>query len=119
MAIPNWKLHAVIEGNGATVVGEESCVGERNFRTLLDENFLSVEQGIDKLVERSLTVDCAYFTPNTERLDNIVEMTKRLNAQGVMHYALQFCPPYMMEAFKARKVVDAMKVPFLRIRNRL
>jgi len=115
MAIPNWKLHAVIEGNGATVVGEESCVGERNFRTLLDENFSSVEQAIDKLAERTLTVDCACFTPNTERLDNIQEMVTRLNAQGVIHYALQFCTPYMMEAFKAKKVVDAMKVPFLRI----
>lgn len=115
MAIPNWKLHAIVEGSGATVVGEESCVGERNFRTLLDENFSSVEQGIDKLSERSLTVDCACFTPNTERLDNIVEMTKRLKAQGVIHYALQFCTPYMMEAFKAKKTVDAIGVPFLRI----
>ncbi|HTZ19204.1 MAG TPA: double-cubane-cluster-containing anaerobic reductase [Dissulfurispiraceae bacterium] len=115
MAIPNWKLHAVIEGSGATVVGEESCVGERNFRTLLDENFNSVEQAIDKLSERTLTIDCACFTPNTERLDNIVEMTKRLNAQGVIHYALQFCTPYMMEAFRAKKAVDSIGVPFLRI----
>jgi len=115
MAIPNWKLHAIIEGSGATVVGEESCVGERNFRTLMDENFASVEQGIDKLSERTLTVDCACFTPNTERLDNIKEMVKRLDADGVIHYALQFCTPYMMEAFKVKKVVDAMEVPFLRI----
>jgi len=31
MAIPNWKIHAIVEGNGATIVGEESCVGERNW----------------------------------------------------------------------------------------
>lgn len=117
MAIPNWKLHAIIEGSGATVVGEESCVGERNFRTLLDENFSSVEQAIDKLAERTLTIDCACFTPNTERLDNIREMVTRLNAQGVIHYALQFCTPYMMEAFKAKRVVDAMEVPYLRIES--
>ena len=42
-------------------------------------------------------------------------MTKRLKAQGVIHYALQFCTPYMMEAFKAKKTVDAIGVPFLRI----
>jgi benzoyl-CoA reductase/2-hydroxyglutaryl-CoA dehydratase subunit BcrC/BadD/HgdB len=117
MAIPNWKLHAIIEGSGATVVGEESCVGERNFRTLLDENFSSVEQAIDKLAERTLTIDCACFTPNTERLDNIREMVTRLNAQGVIHYALQFCTPYMMEAFKAKRVVDAMEIPYLRIES--
>jgi benzoyl-CoA reductase/2-hydroxyglutaryl-CoA dehydratase subunit BcrC/BadD/HgdB len=117
MAIPNWKLHAIIEGSGATVIGEESCVGERDFRTLLDENFSSVEQAIDKLAERTLTIDCACFTPNTERLDNIREMVTRLNAQGVIHYALQFCTPYMMEAFKAKRVVDAMEVPYLRIES--
>jgi len=115
MAIPNWKLHAIIEGSGASVVGEESCVGERNFRTLLDEGFSSVEQALDKLSERTLTIDCACFTPNTERLDNISEMVKRLKAQGVIHYALQFCTPYMMEAFKAKKTADATGVPFLRI----
>jgi len=115
MAIPNWKLHAIVEGSGATVVGEESCVGERNFRTLLDDGFLSVEQAIDNLSERTLTVDCACFTPNTERLDNIKEMVTRLNAGGVIHYALQFCTPYMMEAYKAKKVSDTIGVPFLRI----
>ncbi len=117
MAIPNWKLHAIIEGSGATVVGEESCVGERNFRTLLDENFSSVEQAIDNLAERTLTIDCACFTPNAERLDNIREMVTRLKAQGVIHYALQFCTPYMMESFKAKRVVDAMEVPYLRIES--
>lgn len=115
MAIPNWKLHAVIEGNGATVVGEESCVGERNFRTLLDENFSTVEQAYEKLAERTLTVDCACFTPNSERLDNIAAMVDRLKSHGVIHYALQFCTPYMMEAFKAKKAMEALKTPFLRI----
>ncbi|HMK59815.1 MAG TPA: double-cubane-cluster-containing anaerobic reductase [Dissulfurispiraceae bacterium] len=115
MAIPNWKLHAIIEGSGATVVGEESCVGERNFRTLLDEGFSSVEQAFDNISTRSLTVDCACFTPNSERLDNIKEMVTRLNAGGVIHYALQFCTPYMMEAYKAKKISDTMGVPFLRI----
>ncbi|MBA4349189.1 MAG: 3-hydroxyacyl-ACP dehydratase, partial [Thermodesulfovibrio sp.] len=115
MAIPNWKLHAVIEGSGATVVGEESCVGERNFRTLLDENFSSLEAAIGNLAERYITIDCACFTPNNERMDNIVDMTKRLKADGVIHYALQFCTPYMIEAYKAKNAVDKTGVPFMKI----
>lgn len=115
MAIPNWKVHAIIEGSGAVVVGEESCVGERNFRSLLDEAFRTVDEGLDNIASRYVSIDCACFTPNTERMENIVEMAKRLGADGVIHYALQFCTPYMVEAFRAKNAVEAINLPFLRI----
>jgi benzoyl-CoA reductase/2-hydroxyglutaryl-CoA dehydratase subunit BcrC/BadD/HgdB len=115
MAIPNWKLHAVIEGSGATVVGEESCVGERNFRTLLDQNFNSLDEAMQKIADRYMTINCACFTPNDERLTDIKELTGTLKADGIIHYAIQFCTPYMMEAFKVKNVAYEMKVPFLRI----
>ncbi len=112
MAIPNWKLHAIVEGSGAVIVGEEACIGERNFRDLTDENFATVEEAIGKMAGRYLSIDCACFTPNNERLDNINAMTGRLSADGVIHYSLQFCTPYMMEAFKVEKSVQR---PFLKI----
>ncbi len=115
MAIPNWKLHAIIEGSGAVVVGEESCVGERNFSALLDGRFASVEEGFEKIAERYMSIHCACFTPNAERMDDIRDLSKRLNADGIIHYALQFCTPYMIEAFKAKKTADALALPFLRI----
>lgn len=113
MAIPNWKLHAIIEGSGAVAVGEESCIGERNHRHLLDENFSTLDEAMEKLASRYLGIDCACFTPNTERLDNIRALTKSLRADGVVHYSLQFCTPYMMEAYRAEKAVR--EVPFMRI----
>jgi benzoyl-CoA reductase/2-hydroxyglutaryl-CoA dehydratase subunit BcrC/BadD/HgdB len=112
MAIPNWKLHAIVEGSGAVIVGEEACIGERNFRDLTDENFATVEEGIAKMAGRYLSIDCACFTPNDERLDNINALTERLRADGVIHYSLQFCTPYMMEAFKVEKSATR---PFLKI----
>jgi len=111
-AIPNWKLHAIIENSGAVVVGEESCVGSRNYRELTDEQFSTVEEGIQKIASRYLTIDCACFTPNSERIDNIKKLKKELNANGVIHYSLQFCTPYMMEAFKIEKLID---FPYMRI----
>lgn len=111
-AIPNWKLHAIIENSGAVVVGEESCVGSRNFRELTDENFTSVEEGIEKIASRHLKIDCACFTPNNERIDNIKNLFKELRADGVIHYSLQFCTPYMIEAFKIEKNID---FPYMRI----
>jgi benzoyl-CoA reductase/2-hydroxyglutaryl-CoA dehydratase subunit BcrC/BadD/HgdB len=115
MAIPNWKLHAIIEGSGAVVVGEESCVGERNFHTLLDEKFSSIEEGIQKIADRYMTINCACFTPNDERMDDVKDLSERLKADGIIHYAIQFCTPYMIEAFKVKKTAEIIKVPFLRI----
>jgi benzoyl-CoA reductase/2-hydroxyglutaryl-CoA dehydratase subunit BcrC/BadD/HgdB len=115
MAIPNWKLHAIVEGSNATIVGEESCVGERNFAALLDENFTTVEGGLDKIADRYMNINCACFTPNNERMDDILNILKRVKADGIIHYAIQFCTPYMVEAIKVKKIADGMNVPFLRI----
>lgn len=115
MAIPNWKIHAIVEGNGATIVGEESCVGERNFASLLDENFSSIAEGMQKIAGRYLTINCACFTPNNDRLTDIEIIAKRVKADGILHYAIQFCTPYMIEATKVKKVADKIKMPFLRI----
>jgi benzoyl-CoA reductase/2-hydroxyglutaryl-CoA dehydratase subunit BcrC/BadD/HgdB len=115
MAIPNWKLHAITEGSGATIVGEESCVGERNFRSLLDDDFSSLDNEMQKIADRYMTINCACFTPNNERLSDIEDLAGRLKADGIIHYAIQFCTPYMMETYKVKKVADDIKVPFLRI----
>ena len=82
MAIPNWKLPYVIESSGAVVVGEESCVGTRNTRDLVEENGATMDALIDALVDRYMRIDCACFTPNTERLDHIVEMARDLQREG-------------------------------------
>lgn len=35
MAVPNWKLPSIIEGAGAVIVGEESCIGDRGTQNLV------------------------------------------------------------------------------------
>jgi benzoyl-CoA reductase/2-hydroxyglutaryl-CoA dehydratase subunit BcrC/BadD/HgdB len=114
MAIPNWKLHSIIEGSGAVVVGEEACVGERNFANLLGD-FDSVEEAVQKMADRSMGINCACFTPNDERLSDIKNLSSKLHAHGVVHYALQFCTPYMIEAYRAKGAVEAAGLPFLRV----
>jgi benzoyl-CoA reductase/2-hydroxyglutaryl-CoA dehydratase subunit BcrC/BadD/HgdB len=115
MAIPNWKLPYVIESSGAVVVGEESCVGTRNTRDLVEENGATMDALIDALVDRYMRIDCACFTPNQERLEHIVEMARELKVAGVIHYGLSFCQPYTMEAFKVEKALRAANIPMLAI----
>jgi len=71
MAVPNWKLPAIIENSGAVIVGEESCVGERGTQHLTSSDGLSVDALIENIVDRYLKIDCAVFTPNPSRLEHI------------------------------------------------
>lgn len=113
MAVPNWKLPYIIESSGAVIVGEESCIGTRNTRDLVDESGQTIDEMINAICDRYMKIDCACFTPNTERLENITAMVKELNADGVIHYALMFCQPYGHEAFKVEKALREIGIPML------
>ena len=114
-AVPNWKLPFIVETSGAVIVGEESCVGERGTRNLTDESGQTVEDMMDAIVDRYFKVDCAIFTPNPDRLDHIQEMVKTYRADGVIHYGLQFCQPYLMESMPIEKALEEKNIPCLRI----
>ena len=115
MAVPNWKLPFIVETSGAVIVGEESCVGERGTRNQVDESKDTVEEMMEAIVDRYYQVDCAIFTPNPDRLGHIKEMFNASNADGVIHYGLQFCQPYLMEAIPVEKALEDSEIPALRI----
>ncbi|MBW2345427.1 MAG: 2-hydroxyacyl-CoA dehydratase [Deltaproteobacteria bacterium] len=115
MAVPNWKFPWIIETSGAVIVGEESCVGERGTRNLTDDNWDTVEELMEAIVDRYFQVDCAIFTPNPDRLEHIVEMFEIYKADGVIHYGLQFCQPYLMESMPVEKALETKNIPTLRI----
>ncbi|MBW1940639.1 MAG: 2-hydroxyacyl-CoA dehydratase [Deltaproteobacteria bacterium] len=115
MAVPNWKLPWIIETSGAVIVGEESCVGERGARNLTDDSGNTVEEMMEAITNRYFKVDCAIFTPNPDRLDHISDMFETYNADGVIHYGLQFCQPYLMESMAVEKALEEKNIPTLRI----
>jgi benzoyl-CoA reductase/2-hydroxyglutaryl-CoA dehydratase subunit BcrC/BadD/HgdB len=115
MAVPNWKLPSIIEGSGAVIVGEESCIGERGTQNLVAAEGDSVEALVDNLVDRYFTIDCAVFTPNPGRAEHALQIAKEAKADGVIHYTLQFCSPYQMEAPLLERAVEKGGVPVLRI----
>jgi benzoyl-CoA reductase/2-hydroxyglutaryl-CoA dehydratase subunit BcrC/BadD/HgdB len=115
MAVPNWKLPAIIETTGGVIVGEDSCVGERGARNLVDESGSDVESLLDAIVDRYFQIDCAVFTPNPERLEHIESMVQGYRADGVILYSLQFCTPYMIEAFALERVLGEKAIPCMRI----
>jgi benzoyl-CoA reductase/2-hydroxyglutaryl-CoA dehydratase subunit BcrC/BadD/HgdB len=106
MAVPNWKLPAIVETSGAIIVGEESCVGARGQRNLTADTGATVDELLDAIVDRYFQIDCAVFTPNPDRLSHIREMAAIFRADGVIHYGLQFCQPYQMEAIPVEQALE-------------
>jgi len=115
MAVPNWKVPFLIETSNAVIVGEESCVGERGTRWLTEAKGSTVDEMLDAIVDRYFNVDCAVFTPNPSRVGYVKEMAKKLHANGVIHYSLQFCQPYTMECAPAEKDLEKSGIPALRL----
>jgi benzoyl-CoA reductase/2-hydroxyglutaryl-CoA dehydratase subunit BcrC/BadD/HgdB len=115
MAVPNWKLHNIIETSGAVVVGEESCVGERGTQVLTDGSAKTLDGLFDAITDRYFNINCAIFTPNPDRLKKIKQMQKNYKADGVIHYCLNFCTPYIVESLPVEKDLEANHIPTLRI----
>jgi benzoyl-CoA reductase/2-hydroxyglutaryl-CoA dehydratase subunit BcrC/BadD/HgdB len=115
MAVPNWKLPMLIETSNAVIVGEESCVGERGTRWLTEIKGNTVEELLDAITDRYFNIDCAVFTPNPSRVNHVKEMTKKLHADGVIHYSLQFCQPYIIESGPVEKELENSHIPTLRL----
>ena len=115
MAVPNWKLPWVVESTGAVIVGEESCVGERGTRNLVNGSAGSVDDMMEAIVDRYFQVDCAIFTPNPDRLSHIEEMKKEYKADGVIHYGLQFCQPYITESIPVERALEEKDIRTLRV----
>ncbi|APQ95303.1 double-cubane-cluster-containing anaerobic reductase [Clostridium botulinum] len=97
MALPNWKLHSIIESLDAEVVVEETCTGTRYFEGEVSEEGETLEELIKNLADRYLNINCACFTPNTGRIDDIIKYTKEYEADGVIDTNLSFCHTYAAE----------------------
>ena len=117
MALPNWKVHNLVETAGAVVVNEESCIGTRYFKDLIDENKSTLEEQLEVLTDRYMQIDCSCFTPNDERIDQILKEYKESNAQGILHYSLQFCHTYNIEEIKVREACEKEGIPYLSIES--
>jgi len=115
MALPNWKLHHIIESSGAVVVNEESCIGTRYYKDLIEEGSATVEQQLERLTERYMKIDCSCFTPNDDRIGQVIQEYEESGAEGVIDYCLQFCHTYNIEAVKLREACEKRGIPFMAI----
>lgn len=115
MAIPNWKLHTIIEGLPAEVVVEETCTGTRYFENEVSEEGETIEDLIQNLADRYLGINCACFTPNTGRIDDILRYVEEYKVDGVVYSNLSFCHSYAVEYKKVEEALKKAGIPVINI----
>jgi benzoyl-CoA reductase/2-hydroxyglutaryl-CoA dehydratase subunit BcrC/BadD/HgdB len=112
--VGNWKIHHLIESAGAAIVTDETCTGTRYFSGEVEEK-ADLSAQVEAIADRYLTIDCSCFTPNTERLENIVRLARKFRADGVVQYILHACHTYEIEAINVAAALKEAGVPSLKI----
>jgi len=64
-----------------------------------------------------MKTNCACFTPNDARVDDILRLVKETGAKGVIYYSLQFCHTYNIEGVKVEKALEAAGIPVLKVED--
>ncbi|MCR4963401.1 MAG: 2-hydroxyacyl-CoA dehydratase family protein [Firmicutes bacterium] len=113
LAVPNWKLHNIIETSGGVVVCEEMCTGTRYFENLVDESKTTLDEQFMALSQRYMKNNCACFTPNEGRIEDILRLVKEYKADGVIDCSLKFCCLYDVEKYSVSNVLKDAGVPVL------
>jgi benzoyl-CoA reductase/2-hydroxyglutaryl-CoA dehydratase subunit BcrC/BadD/HgdB len=115
MAIPNWKVHQIVETSGGAVVAEEMCTGFRYYKNTVAEDAETLDDMKEALVDHYMGINCACFTPNQPRLDDIDYLYKNSHAQGIIHATLSFCTPYLVEQENVKRFAAERGEPMLAV----
>lgn len=115
LAIPNWKLHHIVETSGGAVVCEEMCTGTRYFENLVDESQTTLAGQLTALAQRYMNINCACFTPNTARVDDIIRLAREYRVDGVIDVNLKFCGLYDTEGYHVERALKEAGIQVLGI----
>ena len=114
--MPNWKLFNIIEKAGGVVVGEECCTGSRYYKDLVPEDGATVDEMLDDIADRYLNIQCAIFTPNQGRRDDVIRMARELHADGIIDASLSFCTISEMDALSTwRRPRRRLGIPYMHL----
>ena len=114
LAVPNWKLHNIIESSGAIVVCEENCTGTRYFTHSVREDNKTLDEAYAALTDRYMTnINCACFTPNPGRVEDIIRLAKEYHVDGVIDLNLKFCSLYDTEGYFVERELKKAGIPVL------
>lgn len=111
----NAKVHCAVEQAGLRIVADESCTGQRYFRDLVEENRSTIDGMISAIADRYFKIDCACFSPNSERFANLGVLVSEYRAAGVVQNILQYCHGFNVEAKAVENMLSKSGIQSLKI----
>ena len=106
------KVIKRLEELGADYVCADNCSGPRTQKFLVDEN----AEPYRAIAERYLKINCSVMTPNTSRFDDIRELVREYQVDGVIEVVLHGCHTFAVEAFTTMNIVqNELGLPYLRL----
>ena len=81
----------------------------------MDESPESLEGQVRALAQRYMKINCACFTENTGRANDILRMVKDYKVDGVIDCNLQFCGLYSTESFLIKETLKKESIPYLHL----
>ena len=97
-----------IEDQGGLVVADDLCTTSRTFWHLADEDGDPMVALAALLDRRAL---CACMHPMEARLEHILSLATRFQAQGVVDFTLKYCHPFLYEAPLLKRTLEARGLP--------
>lgn len=116
ITFPNFKLPLLLEGLGAQIVGDETCMAGRLLYDPVIPDDYSLNGIIRALVARYvMACSCPVFEQTEDRICNLTEKLKQTRAEGIIYYILRGCTPYDFELSKVEQLAQKMDIPVLRV----
>ena len=109
------KVHAAAEMSGLRVVMDESCTGIRYSRGNVAEDLETLDEMLEAIAQRYFDIDCACFSPNSERMENVQKIVEEFNVEGVLHLILQYCHGFNVEAGTIDTMLSERNIPSIKI----
>ena len=107
------KVCNVIEENGAVIVSNDNCGGERTMRMMVDTDSDGILRAIS---DRYLNISCAVMSPNDERVKHTQHLCKKYKVDGVIDVVLQSCHTFNIEATRMERAIkDELGIPYMKI----
>ncbi|MBR6901919.1 MAG: 2-hydroxyacyl-CoA dehydratase [Synergistaceae bacterium] len=106
------KIIKRLEELGADYVCADNCAGPRTQKFMVDEN----SEPYRAIAERYLKINCSVMTPNTTRFDDIKELIREYQVDGVIEIVLHGCHTFAVEAYTTMKIVqNDLEMPYMRL----
>ena len=106
------KVGMTAERAGGVIVCVDDCSGERTQSMLVDEDAPDILRTIS---DRYLQINCSVMSPNTGRIEHMLDMVKKYKVDGIVEVVLQACHTFNIESALVQRACEEAGVPYMKL----